>query len=43
MLFNNRAYLPVKSGRQPNIERLRFFLFFIVIASFYIHNVILFG
>lgn len=23
MLFNNMAYLPVKSGRQPNIERLR--------------------
>ena len=23
MLFNNRAYLPVKSGRQPNIERLQ--------------------
>ena len=22
MLFNNMAYLPVKSGRQPNIERL---------------------
>ncbi len=23
MLFNNMAYLPVKSGRQPNIERLQ--------------------
>ena len=23
MLFNNMAYLPVKSGKQPNIERLR--------------------
>jgi len=23
MLFNNMAYLPIKSGRQPNIERLQ--------------------
>jgi len=23
MLFNNIAYLPIKSGRQPNIERLQ--------------------
>ncbi len=22
MLFNNMAYLPIKSARQPNIERL---------------------
>lgn len=28
MLFNNMAYLPVKSGRQPNIERLHNMLFY---------------
>ena len=26
MLFNNMAYLHVKSARQPNIERLRYTL-----------------